>query len=128
MDRSPSGPGTSVTTTETAASPTPTPGTSPHPRLLPRLLDLRFRGVPVLTLFLLGAAVSIVVGNYLPTRAKTAATERALDDTRRENRALAERIRQGEAEAQRLETDPWAHERILRDQLHMSKQGEVIVR
>ena len=125
MDRSPSGPDADVTDADVPE--TPPPAAAP-PRLLPRLLDVRVRGVPLLTLVLLGAALGIVVGNYLPARASAAATERALDETRRENRALTERIRHGEAEAQRLRTDPWAHERILRDQLHMSRPGEVIIR
>jgi cell division protein FtsB len=95
---------------------------------LARALSLRWHGVPVLTLSLLGFAACVIVGNWLPTRAATAATERAVEEQRRENRELAERIRRAEAEAVRLEKDPVLHERILRDQLRMSKPGEVLIR
>jgi cell division protein FtsB len=110
---------------------TPPTETPPAPRTsspFAGVTGLRFRGVPVLTLFLLGFAFSVVVGNYLPTRADTAATERAVEEQRRENRESAERIRRAEAEAERLQKDPWATERILRDQLHMSRKGEVLIR
>ena len=99
-----------------------------HGGLMSHLLALRVRGVPVLTLFLLGFALWVTVGNYLPTRADTASTAQALDQQRLENRELAERIRCAEAHAERLAKDPWLHERILRDQLHMTRAGEVIVR
>lgn len=92
------------------------------------LTALRWRGVPVLTLVLLGFAFSIVVTNYLPTRAATATSDRALEAQRAQNREYADRIRRAEAEAERLERDPWLHERILRDELRMSRQGEVIIR
>lgn len=91
-------------------------------------LGLRWHGVPVLTLFLLGFAFFVIVGNYLPTRADTASTIRGLDEQRRENRELAERIRRAESEAERLAKDPWSNERILRDQLHMTRKGEVVIR
>lgn len=91
-------------------------------------LPRTWRGVPVLTILLLGFALSVLLGNYLPTRADTAATERALEDQRTLNHALAERIRRAEADAARIEHDPWTHERILRDELRMTRPGEVIVR
>ena len=93
-----------------------------------RAAGFRFRGVPVVTLLLLGFAVSVLLGNYLPTRASVAATDRALTQQMAENRAMAERIRCADAEAERLTRDPWANERILRDDLRMSEKGEVIIR
>ena len=114
----------------------PSPSTrtdSGRPTLRARLraacpTGLRFRGVPVVTLLLLGFAVSVLLGNYLPTRASVAATDRALTQQQAENRAMAERIRCADAEAERLTRDPWANERILRDDLRMSEKGEVIIR
>ncbi|MCE9634303.1 MAG: septum formation initiator family protein [Planctomycetes bacterium] len=124
-------PETTTTTDASAVAPaTSTVVTTPTRSGVPfdGALSLRWHGVPVLTLFLLGFAFFVVVGNYLPTRADTASTIRGLDEQRRENRELAERIRRAENEAERLEKDPWTNERILRDQLHMSRKGEVIIR
>jgi cell division protein FtsB len=119
-----------------ATSPSPSPGSASaavpppgsHTTPFSGVTGLRFRGVPLLTLVLLGFALAVVVGNYLPTRARTAATARQLDAQRRENRESAERIRRAEAEAIQLEKDPWMTERILRDELHMTRKGEVIIR
>lgn len=119
-----------ATLTPAATTSTPIVVTTPVRSGVPfdGALSLRWHGVPVLTLFLLGFALFVVVGNYLPTRADTASTIRGLDEQRRENRELAERIRRAENEAERLEKDPWSNERILRDELRMSKKGEVIIR
>jgi cell division protein FtsB len=91
--------------------------------LLPRVL-----GVPVLTVALLTFATAVVLGNYLPTMADGAATLRAVERRQGENFALARRIRALESEAAALESDPWLNERILRDELRMTRPGEVPVR
>lgn len=128
MDPSPSAGRTEEPPVRDAAPVDAAPGARPRAAPFAGLTSLRWRGVPVLTLGLLGFAVSVVVGNYLPTRALTAATTRQLEAQRRENRESAERIRHAEAEAARLESDPWATERILRDEFRMTRKGEVIVR
>lgn len=121
MDPSPSHP---AAETEPA---TPARGDAPASPLR-AVLAPRWHGVSLLTLGLLAFSLSVLCGNYLPTRATTAATERALAEQRAENRSLAERIRAAEQRALLLERDPWTNERFLRDTLHMSRQGEVLVR
>ena len=88
--------------------------------LLPRIL-----GVPVLTVVLLTFAVAVVLGNYLPTMADAAATHRALGRQEERNALLARRIQALEEEALALDQDPWVNERILRDELKMTRPGEV---
>ena len=88
--------------------------------LLPRIL-----GVPVLTVVLLTFAVAVVLGNYLPTMADAAATHRALDRQEERNALLGRRIQALEEEALALDQDPWVNERILRDELKMTRPGEV---
>ena len=83
---------------------------------------------PVLVVGLLTFAAGVVFGNLLPTRAELAATQRRLDDQREENERLKRRIEALGAHAQRLEKDPWLTERILRNELRMSAEDEVIVR
>lgn len=83
---------------------------------------------PVLVVGLLTFAAGVVFGNLLPTRAELAATQRRLDDQREENERLKRRIAGLNAHAQRLEKDPWLTERILRNELRMSAEDEVIVR
>ena len=120
MDPSPSTPGPEMQPDRTVATGAGSP--------LRVVLSGRIRGVPILTIGLLAFAASVLVGNYLPARASSAATEHALGEQRRENRALTERIRVAEAGVQRLEKDPWTHERFLRDKLHMTRPGEILVR
>jgi cell division protein FtsB len=83
---------------------------------------------PTLVVALLTFAAGVVFGNVIPTRAELAATQRRLDDTRAENARLKQRIADLSRAAQRLEKDPWTTERILRDELKMSGEDEVIVR
>jgi len=83
---------------------------------------------PTLVVGLLTFAAGVVLGNVLPTRAELAATERRLDEQRAENERLKRRMAELSAESERLAKDPWRTERILRDQLKMSSDDEVIVR
>jgi cell division protein FtsB len=83
---------------------------------------------PALVVGLLTFAAGVVFGNVLPTRAELAATQRRLDVQRAENERLKRRIAELSAQAQRLEKDTWQTERILRDELKMSADNEVIVR
>jgi cell division protein FtsB len=83
---------------------------------------------PALVVGLLTFAAAVVFGNVLPTRAELAATQRRLDDQREENDHLRRRIADLTERAQRLEKDTWQTERILRDELKMSADNEVIVR
>ncbi len=83
---------------------------------------------PTLVVGLLTFAAGVVFGNVLPTRVRLAATERRLSDERAENDRLKARIADLNAETGRLAKDPWRTERILRDQLKMSADDEVIVR
>src|SRR5262245_63416846 len=83
---------------------------------------------PVLVVGLLTFAAGVVFGNVLPTRAELAATERRLERQRAENERLKLRMAELSAESERLAKDPWRTERILRDQLKMSGEDEVIVR
>ena len=83
---------------------------------------------PVLVVGLLTFAAGVVFGNLLPTRAELAATQRRLDEQRQENERLKRRIDGLAAHAQRLEKDPWLTERILRNELRMSADDEVLVR
>lgn len=130
MDRFPSAPGSPPhRPTDRAADPGPAaPGPGPAESPLDRVLLPRILGVPVLTVALLTFATAVVLGNYLPTMAEGAATSRSLETREAENSALARRIRALEAEAEALEKDPWLNERILRDELRMTRQGEVPVR
>ena len=83
---------------------------------------------PALVVVLLTFAAGVVLGNVLPTRAELAATQRRLDAQRDENERKKRRIAGLTAHAQRLEKDPWLTERILRNELRMSADDEVIVR
>ena len=83
---------------------------------------------PALVISLLTFAAGVVFGNVLPTRAELAATQRRLDVQRAENDRLKRRIAELSAHAQRLEKDTWQTERILRDELKMSGDNEIIVR
>lgn len=104
------------------------PSPRAHPTPVERVLAPRLLGVPWVAIGLLLFTSVVVLGNFLPTRARTAATARALARQDAANRGLAERIRAAEAEAVRLETDPWINERILRDELRMTRPGEVRIR
>ena len=110
MDRSPSAADTSAATDATP------------PGRIARWLR------PVLVVGLLTFAAGVVFGNLLPTRAELAATQRRLDEQREENERLKRRIDGLTERAQRLEKDPWLTERILRNELRMSAEDEVIVR
>lgn len=83
---------------------------------------------PALVVGLLSFTAAVVFGNILPTRAELGATQRRLDDQRAENDRLRRRIEQLSVRAERLEKDPWLTECILRDELKMSGENEVIVR
>jgi cell division protein FtsB len=83
---------------------------------------------PTLVVGLLTFAAGVVCGNVLPTRAELAGTQKRLDDEREENARLKRRLVALRAQASQLEQDPWATERILRDELKMSGDDEVIVR
>jgi cell division protein FtsB len=83
---------------------------------------------PALVVGLLTFAAGLVFGNVLPTRAELVATQRRLDDQRAENARLQKRIDDLSARADRLAKDAWLTERILRDELKMSGDNEVIVR
>ena len=83
---------------------------------------------PALVVSLLTFAAGVVFGNVLPTRAELAATQRRLDDQRAENARLKRRIAALDADAERLAKDPWLTEHIVRDELKMSADDEVIVR
>lgn len=83
---------------------------------------------PTLVVGLLTFAAGLVFGNVLPTRAELVATQRRLDDQRAENARLQQRIRDLSTRADRLAKDSWLTERILRDELKMSGDNEVIVR
>ncbi len=84
--------------------------------------------VPVVGLLLGGVTLAILIGNVVPTRARIAATQRALDAQHEENRRLGEERQRLEREAERLATDPWTVERVLRDEYRMSHPEELIVR
>ena len=83
---------------------------------------------PALVVGLLTFAAAVVFGNVLPTRAELATTQRRLDAQRAENERLKRRIADLSSRAQRLERDTWQTERILRDELKMSADNEIIVR
>jgi cell division protein FtsB len=83
---------------------------------------------PALVVSLLGFSAFVVFGNVLPTRRELAATQIRLEELRAENDGLRRRIAELDARSKRLEKDPWATERILRDELKMSGDDEVIVR
>jgi cell division protein FtsB len=83
---------------------------------------------PALVVGLLTFATAVVVGNVLPTRAELAATRRRLEATQADNERLKRRIAALTDEAKRLERDPWATERILRDELKMSADNEILIR
>jgi cell division protein FtsB len=83
---------------------------------------------PTLVVGLLTFAAGVVFGNVIPTRAELAATERRLDEQRAVNERLKLKMAELHAETERLAKDPWRTERILRDQLKMSGDDEVIVR
>jgi cell division protein FtsB len=93
-----------------------------------RLSWISARIGPALVVLLLTFAAGLVFGNVLPTRAELAATERRLEEQRAENERLQERIEDLSARAARLEKDAWLTERILRDELRMSGDNEVIIR
>ena len=83
---------------------------------------------PALVVGLLTFAAGVIFGNVLPTRGALAATQRKLDEQNEENARLKRRIGELTLRADRLAKDPWLTERILRDELKMSADGEVIVR
>jgi len=83
---------------------------------------------PTLVVGLLTFAAGVILGNVLPTRRDLAGTERRLEDQLAENEKLRRRIVDLNAKAARLEKDPWLTEQILRNELKMSGDGEVIVR
>ena len=114
--------------TERADRGPPSEASPARPSPLGRVLLPRILGVPLLTVGLLTFATAVVFGNWLPTMADAAATSRALDERQARNFALARRIRALEADAVRLEQDPWINERILRDELRMTRPGEVPIR
>lgn len=93
-----------------------------------RLLRPRVVGVPLVTLALLAFAAFVVLTNYIPTRIETLATQNQLADQQAENEQLANRIRVAEMRTRTVETDRWTNERILRDELRMTRKGEAIVR
>ena len=103
----------------------PSPSAGEMPSRLARLSEwLR----PALVVGLLAFATGVVLGNVLPTRAALAATQRRLDAEREENERLKRRIADLDLLAKRLEKDPWLTERILRDELKMSGDGEILIR
>lgn len=83
---------------------------------------------PALVVGLLTFATGLVFGNVLPTRAELAATQRRLDEQRAENLRLQQRIEELASRADRLAKDAWLTERILRDELRMSGDNEIIIR
>ncbi len=93
-----------------------------------RLSWISARLAPALVVLLLTFAAGLVFGNVLPTRAELAATERRLDEQRAENVRLQKRIEDLASRADRLAKDSWLTERILRDELRMSGDNEVIIR
>ncbi|MCG3133458.1 MAG: hypothetical protein HMLKMBBP_00626 [Planctomycetes bacterium] len=120
--------GGSVARSSTHSDAAPSGATATRPSIMDRLLAPRLRGVPLVPLALLGFAAWVTLGNYLPTRAVTLAAEDAIANQQAQNLAWEQQIRDDEAAAKRLETDRWANERILRNELHMSRKGEVPVR
>lgn len=100
----------------------PSPVAAPSAGVIARWLR------PVLVVGLLTFAAGVVFGNLLPTRAELAATQRRLDEQRDENERLKQQITGLTEHARRLEKDPWLTERILRNELRMSAEDEVIVR
>lgn len=95
---------------------------------LARLLRPRLVGVPLVTLALLAFAAFVILTNYIPTRIETLATTHQLTEQQAENENLAERIRIAELRTRTVETDRWTNERILRDELHMTRKGEAVIR
>ena len=133
MDPSPTAPaapaaeprGSGATATRTSTATATVAATAAESSTLTRLGHwLR----PLVTVGLLVFAAAVVVGNILPTRGESTATERRLDAERHENERLRRRIAAKEREARLLETDPWLTERILRDEFKMSGEREVLIR
>ena len=83
---------------------------------------------PALVVGFLTFAAGVIFGNVLPTRGALAATQRKLEEQHDENARLKRRIEELKLRADRLAKDPWLTERILRDELKMSGEGEIIVR
>jgi cell division protein FtsB len=83
---------------------------------------------PTLVVGLLTFAAGVTLGNVLPTRVELAATERRLEEQQADNERLKRKLVELSAESERLAKDPWRTERILRDELRMSADDEVIVR
>ena len=106
-----------------AAEP-PVPGRPAAPSRLHRLGEWMR---PALVVGLLTFSAGVVCGNVLPTRAELAATRHRLEQERADNERLKRRIVSLTNDVRRLESDPWATERILRDELRMSADDEVIV-
>ena len=73
-------------------------------------------------------SLSVVSSNVLPTRRVIAATEQRLRRLEAENAAHQRFLDAAERECALLRSDPWTVERALRDELHMSRPGEHIVR
>ena len=73
-------------------------------------------------------AVSVLVTNILPTSRTISATEHRLERLESRNARLEDEIRDADHEAERLQSDRWAVERILRDEFRMTEEGERIVR
>ncbi len=77
----------------------------------------------------LGLAAAFVVATaVLPARRSLEHTSAALEVQERTNVAVEARTADLHAEADELETDPWANRRILRDEFHVPDEGEVLVR
>ena len=83
---------------------------------------------PALVVVLLTFAAGLVVGNVLPARGELGATQLRLDRERAEDEKLRRRIASLDARARQLEKDPWLTEVILRDELKMSGENEILIR
>ena len=116
-------PGAPSGQTHVPAPPQPTPESH-----ITRVLRPRVLGVPVLTLACLAFATFAVLTNYLPTRIETVATEKQIAEQQAHNAQLASNIRVAEETKRLVETDRWTNERILRDELHMTRKGEAVLR
>ena len=133
MDPSPSmqpseAPPSEAPPSEAPPSEAPPPRTPAEPSLLTRVLRPRVFGFPLLTVAALAFAAYVTLTNYVPKRIETLATEQLVALKRAENDRSVARIRSAEAEIRVIETDRWTNERILREQLGMTRRGEVPVR
>lgn len=81
-----------------------------------------------LALMLLGVTAVVLWTNVLPTSRTLSGTRQRAARTEEHNAALEEEIRRLEAEADRLATDRWTIERVLRDEYRMGEAGELRVR